>query len=81
MVKKVTIPDSLKGGAIKGKSLPRGACAPGAPPGSAAYVEVGETATVSESWQLYTDVTDHDRISDGEGVGNKGKGRESCLKV
>ena len=44
-------------------------------------MEVGETATVSESWRLYTDVTDRDRISDGEGVGNTGKGKESCLKV
>ena len=42
-------------------------------------MEVGWTAAVSESWQLYTDVTDHD--SGGEEVGNTGKGRESCLKV
>ena len=42
-------------------------------------MEVGRTAMVSESWRLYTDVTDHD--SGGEEVSNTGKGRESCLKV
>ena len=31
MVKKVTVPDSLKGGALKGKSLPKGGTCPWCP--------------------------------------------------
>ena len=36
-------------------------------------MEVGETAMVSESWRLDTNVTDHDRTSVSEGVGSTGK--------